>query len=309
MTMTAQPPSRLEWAKPYLKSYSACPLCSGKDWILLYQLGILSVRQCRACGLKFLNPCLMPEEQKMIFSSTEMLLKVSEFFSDYHDDSSWATPKTRAIFNNTLKELENLLPAKGKILDVGCGKGAFLIQAKERGWEACGLEPNFDAAAKLKQSHGIEVRSDDFFETSYLKESFQVIALWDLLEHTPEPIVWFNRCRKLLAPGGLLLIATPNHHSLLDGLAHFVWKISGQKLSFMLDKLYTVDHTLYLTDSTLGELFKKAEFKPVKTLKVNTDLERYRMSALFRAASEILLATSALAGLQNRVIMIGKKEN
>ncbi len=77
----------------------------------------------------------------------------------------------------------------------------------------------------------------------------------------------------------------------------------------MLNKLYTVDHTLYLTDRTLGELFKKSKYRPVKTQKVNTDLERYRMSGAFRGASEILLAVSTLTGLQNRVIMIGQKES
>lgn len=298
----------LSWAKPYLKTFAACPLCGGTNWWPLYELGVLKIRRCRDCALKFLNPCLMPEEQKMIFSSTEMLLKVSEFFSDYHDDSSWTTPKTAAIFKNTLEQLEKLISSKGKILDVGCGKGAFLVQAKTRGWEAYGLEPNFDAAAKLKQAHDIECRSDDFFTAAYPKESFQVICLWDLIEHTPEPLKWFDRCRELLAPGGLLLIATPNHHSLLDGLAHAAFKLSGGKIKFMLNKLYTVDHTLYLTDRALGELFKKSKYRPVKTLKVNTDLERYRMSAAFRGASEILLALSTLAGLQNRVIMIGQKQ-
>jgi 2-polyprenyl-3-methyl-5-hydroxy-6-metoxy-1,4-benzoquinol methylase len=307
--MSAEPRAdRLDWAKSYLKTFAVCPLCSGTDWWPLYELGVLKIRRCRGCGLKFLNPCLMPEEQKMIFSSTEMLLKVSEFFSDYHDDSSWTTPKTAAIFKSTLEHLEKLMPSKGKILDVGCGKGAFLIKAQERGWEAYGLEPNFDAAAKLKQGHGIECRSDDFFTAAYPKESFQVICLWDLIEHTPEPLKWFERCRELLAPGGLLLIATPNHHSLLDGLAHMAFKLTCGKSQFMLKKLYTVDHTLYLTGGTLRELFKKAKFQTVKTLKVNTDLERYRMSPAFRAASEILLALSALTGLQNRVIMIGQKQ-
>ncbi len=142
--------SRLDWARPYLKTFAACPLCAGTDWWPLYELGVLKIRRCRDCGLKFLNPCLMPEEQKMIFSSPEMLLKVSDFFSDYHDDSSWTTPKTAAIFESAIQQLEKLYPSKGRILDVGCGKGAFLIQAKARGWDAYGLEPNFDAAVKLK---------------------------------------------------------------------------------------------------------------------------------------------------------------
>jgi len=255
----------------------------------------------------FLNPCLMPEEQKLIFSSPEMLKKVSAFFADYHDDGSWSTPKTTAIYRSVLTELGRLRPGKGKWLDVGCGKGTFLVLAKAMGWQAVGLEPNFNAAETLRTQHGIPALDCDFFDPRVEAQKYDVISLWDLIEHTPNPKVWMERCRTLLNPGGLLVIATPNHFSLLDGLAHWAHRLSIGRLTAALEKLYTVDHTLYLTGATLADLFRRTDFKVLKSLKVNTDLSRYRMSAAFRALAETLLAVSWVFHLQNRVVMIGKK--
>lgn len=298
---------RLEWVKPYLKPYDTCPLCSGKNWASLYELGVLKVYKCRDCSMMFLNPCLMPEEQKMIFSSKEFLTKVSGFFADYHDDSSWTTPKTSAAYASALEAAEAIVPSRGKWLDVGCGKGSFLTIAKSRGWQAYGLEPNFDTARRLKESHSIEVYTEDFFEAALPASSFDAVSLWDLIEHTPDPARWMKRCLQLLKPGGLLVIATPNHFSFLDMIVDISYRLSGGKFLTAIGKLYTVDHTLYLTDVTLKSLYERSGFDYIRHLKVNTDLSRYSMNPLFRLFSETLLGISSVLGLQNRVIMIGRK--
>ncbi len=303
------PPSsdRLAWAEPYLNGYAACPLCEGKSWQNLYEIGILKVHCCRGCSLMFLNPCLMPEEQKLIFSSPEMLKKVSLFFAHYHNDRSWSTPKTTEIYRSVLAQMEGLLPGKGTLLDVGCGKGAFLVLAKEMGWQTVGLEPNFNAAETLRKQHDIPALDCDFFDPRVAEQMYDVISLWDLIEHTPNPKIWMERCRALLKPGGLLVIATPNHASLLDGLAHWACRLSFGRVPAGLEKLYTIDHTLYLTGATLADLFQRTDFRVLKTIKVNTDLSRYHMSAAFRVFAEILLAASWAFHLQNRVVMIGSK--
>lgn len=306
-TCCSKKEDRLAWVTEYLKPYNACPLCGGKNWKLLYPLGVLKVHQCNDCSMMFLNPCLMPEEQKMIFSSKEFLTKVSSFFADYYEDSSWVTPKTSAIYTSAIEAAEAITPSKGKWLDVGCGKGSFLTIAKSRGWQAFGLEPNFDTAKRLRESHGIEVYAEDFFEAKLPENSFDAISLWDLIEHTPDPARWMKRCLQLLKPGGLFVIATPNHHSFLDIIAAIAYRLTMGSSDYALRKLYTVDHTLYLTDATLKSLYERSGFDYIRHLKVNTDLSRYSMSPFFRLFSETLLAIGSLFHLQNRVIMIGRK--
>ncbi len=255
----------------------------------------------------FLNPYLDTEHMKTIFSSTELLTKISGFFADYYGENSWQTPKTLKVYEDTLNLLEKLVPEKGNILDIGCGKGTFLQLAKKRGWNASGIEPNFTDAQELIRNHQIEMFQGDFLEIDLPKNHFDVISLWDLIEHVPNPGYWIERISSSLKPGGLLLLATPNHFSLLDSIAHFAFRCTIGKFSYALRKLYTVDHTLYFTDQTLKTLLEKMNFLLLQTMKVNTDLDRYTMSKGFRMFSDILIFFATLFRMQNRMIMISKK--
>ncbi len=97
----------------------------------------------------------------------------------------------------------------GALLDIGCGTGDFLVEAKNRGWTVNGYEPN-EKARDLAKEKKLDV-------VDYLKElpdhSFDVITLWHVLEHIPnlqEQIIELNR---LLKPDGKLILAVPNYKS------------------------------------------------------------------------------------------------
>lgn len=243
----------------------------------------------------------------MIFSSPDLLKRLNQFLADYHDDSAWETPPTLKIYQNAVKMLTHLYPQKGRLLDVGCGKGSFLRVAQEDGWQTFGLEPNFGANKELFEKFKISMYECDFFDRRVPENYFDVVCLWDLIEHTPNPLDWMTRCHSLLKPGGFVLIATPNHRSFLDIAAHLAYVLSFKQFRYPLQKLYTPDHTLYLTDLTLEKIFQDSKFQVMKTSKVNSDLNRYAMRLWFRFFANLLLQIASFLGLQNRVIMIGKK--
>ena len=297
----------LTWLAKHLEDFARCPLCCGSREKLLCQVGILRVRRCADCGMMFLNPYLKPAQMKKIFSSPELLRQVSRFCADYYESTKWKTSKTLSIYQSVLREIGSFSSSPGKLMDIGCGKGTFLELAKEKGWQACGVEPNFDDAKRLRDK-GIEIYQNDFLEVSLPANEFDVISLWDLIEHVPDPREWVRRCAKTLRGQGLLVIATPNHFSFLDFLAHLACRLSFGTFTYALEKLYTVDHTLYFTHKTLRSLLEREGFVILKTMKVNTDLSRYTMSAAFRFFAEGLLALSSLFNSENRVIMIARKK-
>lgn len=97
----------------------------------------------------------------------------------------------------------------GTLLDIGCGTGDFLVEAKKSGWATTGYEPNEHAFAKAKAKGITLVKKLSELET----HTFDVITLWHVLEHIPnleEQIVELNR---LLKPGGKLIVAVPNYKS------------------------------------------------------------------------------------------------
>ncbi|MEE2771465.1 MAG: class I SAM-dependent methyltransferase [Bacteroidota bacterium] len=97
----------------------------------------------------------------------------------------------------------------GKILDIGCGTGEFLKTMKSQSWEVVGMEPN-SSARKLAMEKEISV----FSNLDDIDGKYDVISLWHVLEHLPDPKIAFEKLFSLLKESGLLVIAVPNYKSL-----------------------------------------------------------------------------------------------
>jgi 2-polyprenyl-3-methyl-5-hydroxy-6-metoxy-1,4-benzoquinol methylase len=100
----------------------------------------------------------------------------------------------------------------GRILDVGCGDGDFLMSLKRRGWEVYGTE--FSAAAcALAQEKGIAVRQGDLLGAGFPAGFFDVVTFWHVLEHVPAPPAEMAEVRRILREDGLLVVEVPNSAS------------------------------------------------------------------------------------------------
>ncbi len=100
--------------------------------------------------------------------------------------------------------------SKGKLLDVGCGPGTFMIVAQKMGWEVRGVEPTTVAADKAK-SFGLNVYNglvEDYVNKTL--QTFDVITSFEVLEHVSSPIRMLQAMHSLLLPGGYLVISVPN---------------------------------------------------------------------------------------------------
>jgi 2-polyprenyl-3-methyl-5-hydroxy-6-metoxy-1,4-benzoquinol methylase len=107
------------------------------------------------------------------------------------------------------------LPSRpGRLLDVGCGNGVFLLRAKAAGWDTVGLEPDPAAVAAARES-GSDVRQGTL-ESSVVSGPFDVITAAHVIEHVHEPSLFLKRIFDLLTKGGYVWIATPN----VEGTGH-----------------------------------------------------------------------------------------
>jgi 2-polyprenyl-3-methyl-5-hydroxy-6-metoxy-1,4-benzoquinol methylase len=115
--------------------------------------------------------------------------------------------------NRRALAIEKFVP-KGRILDVGCGRGILPALMRERGWEAHGLEFSETSAQHARDELRLPVFVGDFLQSPYADGSFDTVVLWHVLEHVPDPVAAIRRARQVLRPGGLLVIAVPNFESL-----------------------------------------------------------------------------------------------
>ena len=101
----------------------------------------------------------------------------------------------------------------GSLLDIGCATGAFLRVAKSRGWSTSGIDISPAAAEVARQAAGADVRSGTLETHRYPANSFDAVTGWEVLEHVPRPTEFAAEIFRILRPGGVLALSTPNWRS------------------------------------------------------------------------------------------------
>lgn len=176
---------------------------------------------CRTCGLVYVNPrptraALAAFYRKVYFSADRP--DGAGVHHLHHAEAKLATAKLRL-------EMVQEFCAKGRLLDVGCA-GGFLVQAADlAGWCAVGMDINPDAgrrSARARRAHReVPIRQVTGLaeESPFAPGRFDVVALLDVLEHVASPAACLFEARRLLAPGGVLLLETPNMDGWLPRVA------------------------------------------------------------------------------------------
>ena len=275
------------------KSAIACNLCGGSDHALLFRKNGFDLVRCKACGLAFVaNP---PDDAT-----------VGEFYSadnDYHtelfDPQSKAFARMQAVARTHCKVLRRSVAdgAGRRLLDVGCSAGLFLNEARSAGFTVQGVELSPQSSEFARSHFGLDVHTGLLDTAPYEAESFDVITLFDVIEHVPDPLAELKAIRKLLKPGGLLLQSTPN----IDGLFPRLSYPLARKLDYWPHP--EPPHHLYqFSVKTLSAMTAKAGFEPgrVDQLRIGLDYsfgtpEHWKISKKL-VPYALLFAPSAIVG-------------
>jgi 2-polyprenyl-3-methyl-5-hydroxy-6-metoxy-1,4-benzoquinol methylase len=170
------------------------------------------------------------------------------------------------------------LPAThGRLLDVGAATGFFVEQARAVGWDAIGLEPSEWAAEFARRELGMEVFTGTLESMHFADQAFDVVTLWEVIEHLPDPMVTLQEIRRILRPGGQLVLSTPDSGSPVARASGRRW-LGWRKVP---------EHLFFFDRSNLDRLLTRAGFVPV----------RHRYASLTVSAGFALERAFSLLGL------------
>jgi 2-polyprenyl-3-methyl-5-hydroxy-6-metoxy-1,4-benzoquinol methylase len=223
-----------------------CPLCLTDPQPFGVDPQGFQLVRCPKCDLEFLSPRPRLE-----------LLAERVYGRNYHHEAGdfELTPENRALFGHQLEQLERLLPQRGAVLDVGCGGGAFLRAAIERGWKAAGTDVVLNAAAR---ESGARLWAGSIAGIDFGEARFEAIRFHHVLEHTANPLAELQRARELLHPNGVLYLSVPNLAGLSPRLKS--WQ-SRLRLKARPWRHYAALHHLwYFTPATLRRVVERAGF-------------------------------------------------
>src|SRR6185503_10728546 len=130
-----------------------------------------------------------------------------------------------------------------RLLDAGCAMGFFLNQARADGWEVEGIDPSRWAAEYARREFGLTVHNAPLARVALKPASFDVITLWDVVEHLPHPVTDLTHLARALKPGGLFALSTHSIGSLSA-------KLLGPRYPFLMAM-----HVTHFNRRTIAELF------------------------------------------------------
>jgi SAM-dependent methyltransferase len=235
----------LETVDPLYERVPACAVCgapSENHPILFWKYNTPVVR-CTTCGLLYSNPRWKAEH---LFGRY-----TPEYWQKYSADMSRHVPDLAANRARYYPFLDRLEPARrdGHLLDVGCATGEFMIAAAERGWRPFGVETSPLSAQRARELTGAEVHNGSLETAPFADGWFDAVAFLDVIEHVQDPAAYIARIARLLRPGGLLLLTTPNLHSLSYFLLGRNWEVVGPN-----------EHIYYFAPRTLQRLLARFGF-------------------------------------------------
>jgi 2-polyprenyl-3-methyl-5-hydroxy-6-metoxy-1,4-benzoquinol methylase len=176
---------------------------------------------------------------------------------DYYRE--WIGPRRKRRAAMWRKRLDRVEKAgvRGRLLDVGCGDGVFLSQAEKRGWEIWGTELSPYAARQASSSLGGDIFCGELYKASFPGHFFDVVTLWHVLEHVREPARYLAEIRRVIRPGGLLVIAVPNVEDLFMQFAYRI--LRGRPLRLFSKEDREV-HLYHFSAKTIGMYLERAGF-------------------------------------------------
>ena len=225
--------------------------------------GKQTIVQCDECQLIYTNPRFSTDELNSVYSSEKIIggnWKHFWYLFNPKFPDSFEASKKKNSYNPNLYQWKfdiidkhvSIKKEKTRLLDIGCGDGKFVHDAIQRGYDAVGIDLSPDRVSKGKELYNLNDRQivcknvDDFTK----KEKFDVIVMWDVIEHVESPSLLLSSIKKLCHSKTKIFALTMS----VDSITYKLFKKDWYYIN-------PTQHLHYFSHSTMNKMFQKSDFK------------------------------------------------
>jgi 2-polyprenyl-3-methyl-5-hydroxy-6-metoxy-1,4-benzoquinol methylase len=196
------------------KKWIECNVCGVDQFKPVSNQAGWTIGCCKNCGLIYVNPTAVFEPD-LEFSKMSLGFQYTQF-QRFNLSSKIIEFERKQLLKNRalLEKFAGGAFSDLRFLDVGCGSGASVRAAAELGWDAVGIDLDPELVALGRTELKVDLRCTGLLEANLGKEQFHFIRLRDVIEHLPNPYEVLLEIKRLLVPGGGLLVSSPNEGSL-----------------------------------------------------------------------------------------------
>lgn len=235
-----------------------CSVCGNKDpgqFTLKYEKEKFAVVTCNSCSFNFIPPYYRKRIEYTQYKNADVTAAVRA-------GNNWIKIQRHKL---RFKFIQKFVRS-GKLFDLGAGWGHFMLAGKELGYDVYGVEISEQPYLYCVNDLKLPVDHIDFFEMDESKK-FDVITMWDVLEHIDKANDFLEKCSKLTKPGGYLFLQVPQIDSYFAKRHKDEWKMMG------------LDHVNYFGKDTIKQILANNGYEVVK-IKSSFELKLFIMYTL-----------------------------
>ena len=241
-----------------------CILCRGSSFTLFQKKSAYNIIKCKNCSMVSLDYTLSIDAAKNLYSEPYYKNNEGAWITTGYPDYFAMEEAFKKTFSERLNRIVQISWG-GRLLDVGCGPGFFLEVAKKH-FDVTGVEVSDFAASYGSEHLNLRIFNQPIEVCDFANDEFDVITMWDTIEHLINPMETLQEVNRILKKGGLFVVQTGNVESVIA-------KIMGKRWH-----LYNVpEHLFFFSTETLKALLDKTGFS---IRKVKTELSYYNAAYL-----------------------------
>jgi len=295
--------------------FAVCKNCDRRSASPEYRLREGVVWACSVCGLHYIDHLDPAGHYDGEIDPESLTPQRREYLENRHRDN----PERFRRHVDIVRRYKDIVGLH--VLDVGSGGGLFLSMINEEGGHGIGAELWDPAILYARETHGLTVHKypvEHPFWQDHYKSGFDVVTLWDVIEHVNFPLQTLRSAWALLREGGLLFIDTPCRDAFFHRLGSFTYRLTAGRFPTLLNMMYSTvnfGHKQIISIYGMADMMGRSGFEMLDTTKIyELSLpcecylrKRFRSRILTGVLDPVVKAFVGITRIRNKMIAVGRK--